>query len=88
MLQERSGVSSLFSGGQIEEAALVELHVPHTAHGLNLRLEGTKLVVVSVVAALKQILVASVARVLVSHPPSKRGKECVKHGIVLLLAVS
>ncbi len=88
MLQERSGVSSLFSGGQIEAAVLVELHVPHTTHGLDLRLEGTKLVVVSVVAALKQILVSSVAGVLVSHPTSKRGKECVKQGVVLLLVVS
>ncbi len=75
MLQERSGVSSLFSGGQIEAAVLVELHVPHTTHGLDLRLEGTKLVVVSVVAALKQILVSSVAGVLVSHPTSKREKS-------------
>lgn len=75
VLQDRSEVSSLFSGGQIEAAALVELHVPHTAHGLNLRLEGAKLVVVSVVAALKQILVSSVAGVLVSHPTSKRGRE-------------
>lgn len=88
MLQDRSGVSSLFSSGQIEAAVLVELHVPHTAHGLNLRLEGAKLVVVSVFAGLKQILVASVAGVLVSHPTLKRGKECVKHVIVFLLAVS
>lgn len=66
---------SLFSGGHIEAAALVELHVPHTAHGLNLRLEGAKLVVVSVVSALKQILVSSVAGVLVSHPTLKRGRE-------------
>ena len=59
---------SLFSSGQGKAATLVELHVSHTAHGLNLRLEGTELVVVSVITALKQILVASVARVLVSHP--------------------
>lgn len=58
--------------GEVEAAALVELHVPHTAHGLNLRLEGTKLVVVSIVAALKQVLVASVAGILVSHPPIKK----------------
>lgn len=88
VLQDRSEVSSLFSGGQIEAAALVELHVPHTAHGLNLRLEGAKLVVVSVVAALKQILVSSVAGVLVSHPTSKRGREsftmCTRGDILLL----
>lgn len=53
----------------------MELHVPHTAHGLNLRLESAKLVVVSVVATLEQILVTSVSGVLVSHPTSNQEKE-------------
>lgn len=47
----------------------MELHVPDTTHGLDLGLEGAEVVVVSVVTALKQVLVASVSRVLVTHPP-------------------
>lgn len=82
MLQGRSEVWSLFSSGQVKAAALVELHVPHTTHGLNLRLEGAKLIVVPVVATLKQILVTSVSGVLVSHPTSKEEKDCVNVDLV------
>lgn len=63
------GRRSLAGGGEGEAASLVELHVPDAAHGLDLGLEGTEVVVVSVVAALKQVLVASVSGVLVAHPP-------------------
>lgn len=49
----------------------MELHVPDTTHGLDLGLEGGEVVVVSVVTALKQVLVASVSRVLVTHPPER-----------------
>lgn len=73
-----SRAGSLGGGGEVEAAALVELHVPHTAHGLDLRLEGAKLVVVSVVAALKQVLVTSVAGVLVAHPAVERQNSLVK----------
>lgn len=59
---------SLAGRGKGEASSLVELHVSNTAHGLNLGLEGAEVVVVSVVAALKQVLVASVSGVLVTHP--------------------
>lgn len=60
---------SLAGGGEGEAASLVELHVPDAAHGLDLGLEGAEVVVVPVVAALEQVLVTSVTRVLVTHPP-------------------
>lgn len=59
---------SLGGGGEGEASSLVELHVPDTTHGLDLRLVGAEVVVVSVVTALKQVLVASVSGVLVTHP--------------------
>lgn len=59
---------SVLSSSHGEHPALVILHVSHTANRLNLRLEGTKLIIMSVVSTLKQILVASVAGVLVSDP--------------------
>lgn len=46
----------------------MELHVPDTTHGLDLGLESAEVVVVSVVTTLKQVLVTSVARVLIAHP--------------------
>lgn len=52
----------------------MELHVPDATHGLDLRLEGGEVVVVSVVSALKQVLVPSVPGVLITHPPeTQRG---------------
>lgn len=60
---------SLAGSGEVEASSLVELHVPDTTHGLDLGLEGAELVVVPVVTALKQVLVASVSRVLITHPP-------------------
>lgn len=70
---------SVFRSSQREDTTLVILHVPHTANRLDLRLEGTKLVIMSVVSTLKQILVASVAWVLVSNPTrfKERGKGSV-----------
>lgn len=62
---------SLAGGGEGEASSLVELHVPDTTHGLDLGLEGAEVVVVSVVTALKQVLVTSVSRVLVTHPPEE-----------------
>lgn len=64
-----AGKGSLAGGGEVEASSLVELHVPDTTNGLDLGLEGAEVVVVSVVTALKQVLVASVSRVLVTHPP-------------------
>lgn len=71
-LQRHRAVSrwrSLAGGGEVEASSLVELHVPDTTNGLDLGLEGAEVVVVSVVTALKKVLVASVSRVLVTHPP-------------------
>lgn len=65
---------SLAGGGEGEASSLVELHVPDTTHGLDLGLEGAEVVVVSVVTALKEVLVASVSGVLVTHP-AERHKE-------------
>lgn len=50
------------------------LHVPDATHGLDLGLEGGEVVVVSVFTTLKQVLVASVSRVLVTHKPERHGK--------------
>lgn len=47
------------------------LHVPDATHGLDLGLEGGEVVVVSVFTTLKQVLVASVSRVLVTHKPER-----------------
>lgn len=51
------------------------LHVPDATHGLDLGLEGGKIVVVSVITTLKQVLVASVSRVLVTHEPERHGED-------------
>lgn len=53
----------------------MELHVPDTTHGLDLGLEGAEVVVVSVVTALKQVLVASVSGVLVTHPTGRHKEK-------------
>lgn len=71
VLEVASKGSSLAGSGEVKAPALVELHVPHASHGLNLGLDGTKLVVVSVVTTLKQILVTSVARILVANPSAE-----------------
>lgn len=63
---------SLAGGGEVEASSLVELHIPDATHGLDLGLEGAKLVVVSVVTALKQVLIASVSGVLVTDPPERQ----------------
>lgn len=47
------------------------LHVPDATHGLDLGLEGGEVVVVPVFSTLKQVLVASVSRVLVTHKPER-----------------
>lgn len=65
---------SLAGRGKGEASSLVELHVSNTTHGLDLGLEGAEVVVVSVVTALKQVLVASVAGVLVTHPTERHGE--------------
>lgn len=47
------------------------LHVSDAPHRLDLRNLGTKLIVVLELALLKQVLVASVSRVLVAHPAGR-----------------
>lgn len=62
------------SVGGVVSAALVPLHVPDAPHRLDLGVLGAELGAVFVVALLKEVLVASVARVLIAHPPAgKRG---------------
>lgn len=58
-----------------EAAVWMILHVPHPPHGLDLGLDGAELVVVSVIAALKQVLVAPVPGVLVTHPSMRQRGE-------------
>lgn len=65
---------SLAGRGDVEAPSLVVLHVPDATHGLDLGLEGGEVVVVSVFTALKQVLVASVSRVLVTHKPEGHGE--------------
>ena len=65
----------LGGGGEGEAASLVELHVSDATHGLHLRLVGAEIVVVSVVSALKQVLVAPVSGVLVTHPTGREDGE-------------
>lgn len=62
-------------GGEGEAASLVELHVSDATHGLHLRLVGAEIVVVFVVSALKQVLVAPVSGVLVTHPTGRGDGE-------------
>lgn len=60
-------------GGQHRETTLlVPLAVPQAPHSLHLRLEGSPLVPVPEVARLQQILVTTVAWVLVADPSGKR----------------
>ena len=73
--QASSRGPSLAGGGEVEASSLVELHIPDTTHGLDLGLEGGELVVVSVITTLEQVLVASVAGVLVTHPPGERTEK-------------
>lgn len=62
--------SARASVGGVVSAALVPLHVPNAPHRLDLGVLGAKLGAVFVVTLLKQVLVASVARVLIAHPPA------------------
>lgn len=53
----------------MERPLLVPLQIAHTPHGLDLRGLGSKLSRVLVLALLQQVLVATVTRVLITHPP-------------------
>jgi len=57
-------------GSPLEAAPAVMLHVSHPAHGLDLGVVGSPLVPVLVRAHLEHVLIATVARILVSHPGS------------------
>lgn len=72
----RSGVmvrvsQSLVDG--VKGASLVPLHVSDAPHRLDLRDLSSELCAVLVLALLKQVLEATVARVLVAHPAAARG---------------
>lgn len=58
-------------GGHLEAAPAVRLHVSHPADGLDLGLVGSPVVPVLVWPHFKDILVTTVARVLVAHPAER-----------------
>lgn len=58
-------------GAHLEAAPAVRLHVSHPADGLDLGLVGSPVVPVLVRPHFKDILVTTVARVLVAHPAEK-----------------
>lgn len=58
--------------GQLEAAPAVCLHVSHPADGLDLGVVGSPLIPVLESAHFKDVLVATVPRVLVAHPPARR----------------
>ena len=60
------------SGGGVEGAPQVPLHVSDAAHRLDLGQLGAKLGTLLVLALLKQVLEAPVAGVLVAHPAEGR----------------
>jgi len=55
----------------LKAASVMCLHVPYSAHRLDLGVIGTPLVPVFIGSTLKQVLISLVARVLVSNPPTK-----------------
>ena len=64
----------------LKAAPAICLHVPHSAHGLDLGVVGAPLVPLLVSSHLQHVLVTTVARVLVAHPTveqreSDRGRE-------------
>lgn len=60
--------------GGVERPLLVPLHVAHAAHGLDLGCLGAVFRVVLVLAPLKQVLVATVTGVLITHPSVSKAK--------------
>lgn len=59
----------------VEHAPLVPLHVSDAPHRLDLWDLGAKLIVVLELALFKQVLIASVSRVLIAHPAESRLNE-------------
>lgn len=59
----------------MENAPLVPLHVSDAPHRLDLRHLGSELIVVLVLPLFKQVLVASVAWVLIAHPAGAPEEE-------------
>lgn len=71
--QRAPGLDSL--GAHLEAAPAVRLHVSHPADGLDLGLVGSPVVPVLVWPHFKDILVSTVARVLVAHPAETGSRE-------------
>lgn len=62
-------------GGHGVAAVWVPLHVTDTPNGLHLGVAGAKLIEMPVVTLLQQILAATVARELVTHPAGEKQRE-------------
>lgn len=65
--------SSLCS--HLKAAPAMCLHVPHPANGLDLGVVGTPFIPVLVRTYFKDVLEASVARILVTHPSVRRNRK-------------
>lgn len=76
-LRQTGGGEGLAGGG--EGPPLVPLHVPDAPHRLDLGVLSPKISTVLVVPFFKQVLVASVAGVLVAYPPAKGREESLTH---------
>lgn len=72
VVHRRKRVTSLVDG--VESAPLVPLHVSDAPNGLDLRNLGSELGAVLVLPLFKQVLVASVAGVLIAHPAGAPGE--------------
>lgn len=64
----KSHLSLVGAGDRVKSSPLVPLHVSDAPDRLDLRELGTKLSTVLVFTLFKQVLIASVARILVPHP--------------------
>jgi hypothetical protein len=71
----KSHLSLVGAGGRVKSSPLVPLHVSDAPDRLDLRELGTKLSTVLVFTLFKQVLIASVARILVPHPTGTQPTE-------------
>lgn len=71
----KSHLSLVGAGDRVKSSPLVPLHVSDAPDRLDLRELGTKLSTVLVFTLFKQVLIASVARILVPHPTGTQPTE-------------
>lgn len=85
LVHRRKRVTSLVDG--VKSTPLVPLHVSDAPNRLDLRNLGSELGAVLVLPLFKQVLVASVARVLIAHPTGAAGTgrtDTVRHVEVIV----